>query len=672
MASPTTGPPLELEEPEERGKEEGAVEEGTRTAPLNDDDDDDDVGPAMRNWGMWNTLEGPSDREAVGPRLTVSAGFSRVNKIDRWEFRQRRRTGVSSAVSYNTYNITRLLMNRERGGGPACRGTQGMPFTGGMSRHICLCQPAPRQERGRVRRSTSGGPQKGAHRNENQSSVLPPTAPSRPYSRADHLESYSLRTPLDDRVDSNRDPFCVPDVRGAGQLRGPDENLRFLCASCGTMQNCRRSYECYAEPCVADSVFDPNQRRRVQLSERSSAPRTNEAPSSSAEGSDKGKKLKGPLARFHFDPAIIRRYDCAATRMRHSRALVGHEAMISRLGLTARLHGHTGCVNAVYIDQETDIMVSGSDDTNIRMWDSATGMARGHAIMTGHAHNIFGVKTVPGSGASRCCTVAADGQVRLVDTLANKDALLDSQDDTIALGLAFVPQCSPVFLASFGDGMVRKYDYRLPTRSGGSDVFVSLKENSGPTDLCFSPREPNIVAIGCDDGFVRCYDIRMNASDVGCEILRPVAMYAPRQCLEESVRDHVTSLGRFRPSRYGGFILGDGVSGIDISTTGELLVTYRGANAYRFDMLSSQPFESSISLLPSSTVQFPIRNQTDNLIIDADTEYSGQDNVLTFLKEIKFVLGETCVAMGSGTLDEHVRNLITEFKRRRILPISKH
>ena len=49
-------------------------------------------------------------------------------------------------------------------------------------------------------------------------------------------------------------------------------------------------------------------------------------------------------------------------------------------------------------------------------------------------------------------------------------------------------------------------------------------------------------------------------------------------------------------------------------------------------MLSSQPCSSSISLLPMSTRQsehhrFPLRHQTDNLIIDASTVYSGHRNV---------------------------------------------
>ena len=453
-----------------------------------DEDEDEEVGDEGEDGGRGDEdgeePEAVSDgdrrerlwmepRPIVMPQITVSAGFSRVQRIGSWD-RPRlnlpassgRRPGTSPTSSYNVCNVTRLLMYRERGGGGRGGGGASMPFAGAATRHVCTCASEPVREEGDGSAQDGAGPS--GQDGEEAGQVHGTAAAARGRRELTVLNSFSLGTlRARERADGKR---RGDDAGGEQHVGAPgsswhneepqddsDDRLQFQCAACGTMQDCARTYRCYGEPCAAESARGAE--RRGRGASRAGGTDAAEASASCVAAAEEHEKErpKSPKRRrpsYYYDPAIVRRYD-GAIRVRHTRALVGHESTIARVGLRARLHGHTGCVNTVYIDEETDYLFSGSDDTQVRVWDSVSGAARGF-FATGHIHNIFGVKTVPGSGASKCCTVAADGQVRLIDMIAQKDTSLDWQDE-IALGIAFVPQCSPVFLASFGDGAVRQY-----------------------------------------------------------------------------------------------------------------------------------------------------------------------------------------------------------------------
>lgn len=54
-------------------------------------------------------------------------------------------------------------------------------------------------------------------------------------------------------------------------------------------------------------------------------------------------------------------------------AASGSESLVHKLKLQRSLRGHRGCVNTVSFSPDGELLVSGSDDQNVIVWDWATG-----------------------------------------------------------------------------------------------------------------------------------------------------------------------------------------------------------------------------------------------------------------------------------------------------------
>lgn len=81
-----------------------------------------------------------------------------------------------------------------------------------------------------------------------------------------------------------------------------------------------------------------------------------------------------------------------------------------RLALHGKLEKHRGCVNTVSFNSDGDILVSGSDDRRVILWDWQFGRIK-LAFHTGHNNNVFQAKFMPFSDDRSIVTCAADGQV---------------------------------------------------------------------------------------------------------------------------------------------------------------------------------------------------------------------------------------------------------------------
>lgn len=67
----------------------------------------------------------------------------------------------------------------------------------------------------------------------------------------------------------------------------------------------------------------------------------------------------------------------------------GRRSSVAKLSLERRLHGHDGCVNAVHWDDSGRWLVSGSDDTLIKVWEARPRPRQVLSIDSGHQGNIF-------------------------------------------------------------------------------------------------------------------------------------------------------------------------------------------------------------------------------------------------------------------------------------------
>lgn len=83
-----------------------------------------------------------------------------------------------------------------------------------------------------------------------------------------------------------------------------------------------------------------------------------------------------------------------------------------RLDLLRKLE-HRGCVNTVSFSSDGDILVSGSDDHTVILWDWQSGLIK-LSFHSGHNNNVFQAKIMPYSEDRSIVTCAADGQVYIV------------------------------------------------------------------------------------------------------------------------------------------------------------------------------------------------------------------------------------------------------------------
>ncbi|KAI0677623.1 WD40 repeat-like protein [Trametes maxima] len=150
--------------------------------------------------------------------------------------------------------------------------------------------------------------------------------------------------------------------------------------------------------------------------------------------------------------------------------------------LGSRASGHTGCVNALSWAKGGSVLLSGGDDTTVRLWRMETDntdkdypFVCDAVIHTGHHANIFNAQMLPHS--SRIATVAGDRQVRVFDhekAAGHPDHHGETQyyDHQAAIRILkchnkrvkrIVTEDSPdLFLTVAEDGSVRQHDLRVP------------------------------------------------------------------------------------------------------------------------------------------------------------------------------------------------------------------
>lgn len=84
--------------------------------------------------------------------------------------------------------------------------------------------------------------------------------------------------------------------------------------------------------------------------------------------------------------------------------------MVLRLEIYRKLAKHKGCVNTVSFNAQGDILVSGSDDRRVLLWDWELGKVK-LSFHSGHSNNVFQAKFMPFSDDRTIVTCAADGMV---------------------------------------------------------------------------------------------------------------------------------------------------------------------------------------------------------------------------------------------------------------------
>jgi len=126
-----------------------------------------------------------------------------------------------------------------------------------------------------------------------------------------------------------------------------------------------------------------------------------------------------------------------------------------RMTQYGKLHGHDGCVNTVSFNPAGDLLVSGSDDTNIILWDWLAKTKR-LVYPSGHHENVFHARVMPFTDDSTIVTVAADGQVRVGQLKEGEvTTRLVGEHDSSVHKMAIEPGSPYIFYSCGEDGLVQ-------------------------------------------------------------------------------------------------------------------------------------------------------------------------------------------------------------------------
>ncbi|XP_054786503.1 uncharacterized protein LOC129292861 isoform X3 [Prosopis cineraria] len=247
--------------------------------------------------------------------------------------------------------------------------------------------------------------------------------------------------------------------------------------------------------------------------------------------------------------------------------LGGAEDLVLRLDLHRKLEKHKGCVNTVGFNGDGDILVSGSDDRRVILWDWETGQTK-LSFHSGHVNNVFQAKFMPHSDDRSIVTCAADGQVRHAQILERggvKTKIL-ARHQGRAHKLAIEPGSPHIFYTCGEDGLVQHFD----VRTGAATELFTCQPINDRRDympvihlnaIAIDPRNPNLFVVAGSDEYTRLYDIRKYKWDGSTDFGQPSNFFCPPRLRgNEQV----------------------GITGLAFSEQSELLVSYNDESIYLF------------------------------------------------------------------------------------------
>lgn len=205
-----------------------------------------------------------------------------------------------------------------------------------------------------------------------------------------------------------------------------------------------------------------------------------------------------------------RTYDTLATGLVHR---IGSSIYcVERMKQLHRLDRHYGCVNCLNFNKAGNLLVTGSDDLKVIVWNWAK---RQPIIVqtSGHRSNVFQSKFVDNGSASNqrdfhLITSARDGEVRSIQVApdgSSNDRII-TRHANYAVHKIVMPDGNEVLTAG-EDGCVMRSDLR---DNKSSERLMQAKEKGGRIPLysiAHHPFDPEFCICG-RDRFVRVYDKR--------------------------------------------------------------------------------------------------------------------------------------------------------------------
>eukprot|EP00761_Pharyngomonas_kirbyi_P013561 gb/GECH01013590.1/.p1 GENE.gb/GECH01013590.1/~~gb/GECH01013590.1/.p1 ORF type:complete len:397 (+),score=113.05 gb/GECH01013590.1/:1-1191(+) len=331
----------------------------------------------------------------------------------------------------------------------------------------------------------------------------------------------------------------------------------------------------------------------------------------------------------------------SAERLLRYQKLLFNKSNSQRLERVCTLDEHGGCVNTVQWNDAGTLIVSGSDDCYLNIWDYGSRELLQN-ISTGHTGNIFCAKFLPLSDDRRLVTCAADGDIKHIQ-LREGDSTSSSPiintfnpHNNMVHKLDIEPGSPHVFFTASKDGSVRQFDLRRPNNNN-SDMVVNLKSLTTTTfgmevdSVSINPMKPNYFIIGGGDPYVRLYDRRM---------IRPIPAHASRHNDDEEYRYGCVKkvapsaiVAKHSEENDG---LTPHITGVRYNSRGtKAICTYSGDDIYLFDIHADSPESFNVQHLSttseSTTDNASSTNSTQNNKVcneenQTDRDMDGNDN----------------------------------------------
>lgn len=201
---------------------------------------------------------------------------------------------------------------------------------------------------------------------------------------------------------------------------------------------------------------------------------------------------------------------------------------VERMVLLHKLEKHRGCVNCLSFNRQGNLLVTGSDDLKVIVWNW---MKRKpiKVMMSEHRSNVFQSKFVEGNSHLdfKLITAARDGRVRLIEVRPDGDSTNRIvTTHTGAVHRIAMSDVSPNEVITAGeDGAVMRTDLRDAT----SETLVKLicRGDSVPLySVAAHPLDAEFCICG-HDKYVRVYDKR--------NVKTCTKMFCPPKIFEEKV-----------------------------------------------------------------------------------------------------------------------------------------
>jgi WD40 repeat protein len=121
------------------------------------------------------------------------------------------------------------------------------------------------------------------------------------------------------------------------------------------------------------------------------------------------------------------------------------------------LIGHKGCVNAINFNVAGDLIVTGSDDKTVKIWNTISR----HCVTTlyGHQSNVFATNFLPHKNNSEIISAGNDADIRKYD-IPHELCTIYQHHSRKILRLAVNPSHPDTFMSCSADGTIRLFDIR--------------------------------------------------------------------------------------------------------------------------------------------------------------------------------------------------------------------